>query len=252
MCFSPSSPSPRVLCGIQPTHASPHALISLSRPPFQPLAPAEINRIAIPGYANGIALSEHGRIACVAVGSEHRLGRWGKVKAKHGVYVVRLAAGAGRGGADNSDDEDSDGSGSSDVDSGDEMLKGSGAAKRPSAGDNSDDNDSEDERGITSSAPAPAADKKQQLRPQKPLAPQAGSKRKGFEITGRGVGDDDDDDDLGGGFGSGDDDTDEGAAGARGRNPLRNGAAAGGPRKGGPRAGGPKGSFKSAGSGKKR
>ncbi len=52
---------------------------------------AVVNQVPIPGWINGIALSPKAGFACLAVGGYHRLGRWhDRIKAKEGVYVVRL------------------------------------------------------------------------------------------------------------------------------------------------------------------
>lgn len=45
-----------------------------------------------PGFVNGIAVGERRRILVAAVGSEHRLGRWGRIRgAKNSVRIVSLA-----------------------------------------------------------------------------------------------------------------------------------------------------------------
>lgn len=44
-----------------------------------------------PGFVNGIAVGGEGKVVVAAVGAEHRLGRWSRVKgAKNGIRIVRL------------------------------------------------------------------------------------------------------------------------------------------------------------------
>ncbi|GMH76894.1 hypothetical protein TrST_g588 [Triparma strigata] len=57
-----------------------------------------INRVEVEGYVNGVAVDEEGRFAVLAVGREHRLGRWEVVKTKERVGVLELVQGGDEGG----------------------------------------------------------------------------------------------------------------------------------------------------------
>ena len=49
--------------------------------------------LAVPGYINGLAFGSSGSVVVAAVGREHRLGRWERMKAaqaKNGLQIVRL------------------------------------------------------------------------------------------------------------------------------------------------------------------
>ena len=45
----------------------------------------------IPGFVNGLAIAKSGRFFVAAVGQEHRLGRWSRIKeARNGAQLVQL------------------------------------------------------------------------------------------------------------------------------------------------------------------
>lgn len=47
--------------------------------------------VKIPGFINGISFANSGRFVAVAVGQEHRLGRWWRhAEARNGVRIVQL------------------------------------------------------------------------------------------------------------------------------------------------------------------
>lgn len=51
----------------------------------------ETQQIPVAGFVNGLCLSSNGRQLVAAIGQEHRLGRWSRIKeARNGVYVVPL------------------------------------------------------------------------------------------------------------------------------------------------------------------
>ena len=53
----------------------------------------EVAHLSVPGFVNGIQFGPSGRVVVAAVGREHRLGRWEKMKAseaRNGLQVVRL------------------------------------------------------------------------------------------------------------------------------------------------------------------
>ncbi|KAL0477488.1 U3 small nucleolar RNA-interacting protein [Acrasis kona] len=51
----------------------------------------QIANIAVPGFINGISMSDDGRVMVACVGQEHRLGRWTRnSSAKNGIVVVRM------------------------------------------------------------------------------------------------------------------------------------------------------------------
>lgn len=59
------------------------------------------------GYVNGIQVMERARMAFLAIGSEHRLGRWKPVQgAKNGLMVVKLLGDLADEDEDNDDDHD--------------------------------------------------------------------------------------------------------------------------------------------------
>lgn len=50
-----------------------------------------INTVAVPGFINGLDMSDDGSLLVACVGQEHRLGRWTRnATAKNGIVVVRL------------------------------------------------------------------------------------------------------------------------------------------------------------------
>lgn len=51
----------------------------------------EVAHLSVNGYINGLAFGGSGKVCVAAVGNEHRLGRWEKIKgAKNGLQIVRL------------------------------------------------------------------------------------------------------------------------------------------------------------------
>ena len=51
----------------------------------------QVASIPVTGFVNGLQLGASGRLLVAAVGQEHRLGRWSRVKAaKNGLLVVRM------------------------------------------------------------------------------------------------------------------------------------------------------------------
>jgi ribosomal RNA-processing protein 9 len=53
----------------------------------------EVAHLGVPGFINDISFGSSGRILVAAIGREHRLGRWEKMKtseAKNGIQIVRL------------------------------------------------------------------------------------------------------------------------------------------------------------------
>ena len=79
-----------------------------------------INSLEVEGYVNGVALDWEGRFAVVAVGREHRLGRWDVVKCKERLGVIDLKKSGDKGGEKEEEEDDDDDDGDSEVSSGDE------------------------------------------------------------------------------------------------------------------------------------
>jgi ribosomal RNA-processing protein 9 len=51
----------------------------------------EVGRAPLPGFVNGLQIATSGKFAVAAVGQEHRLGRWSRVKeGKNGLHVIKL------------------------------------------------------------------------------------------------------------------------------------------------------------------
>jgi ribosomal RNA-processing protein 9 len=51
----------------------------------------EVNRIPVTGFVNALSFSPDGRHLVAAVGQEHRLGRWWRIKeAKNSIVVIPL------------------------------------------------------------------------------------------------------------------------------------------------------------------
>jgi ribosomal RNA-processing protein 9 len=50
----------------------------------------EVAHLAVPGFINGLAFGATGKVVVAAVGNEHRLGRWEKMKVKNGLQIVKL------------------------------------------------------------------------------------------------------------------------------------------------------------------
>ncbi len=50
----------------------------------------EVNKYALPGFVNAMAISRSGKFAIATTGREHRLGRWNVIKAKNALHYIPL------------------------------------------------------------------------------------------------------------------------------------------------------------------